>query len=398
MLVLLKTLILPREGNEQDDCGGEWTIVRRHRDSRKKNIKIYFNTPGARSHSGEGFKFFESPLGRAGPRPQSGFSTVSVSSPVVSPLDGAVGPHAAGEALFDEECRSDPAFRSRVLGLERMLRVHAKTVPASKVVGAGVSVLDRVEGACLVPRASLGTENTFVDGAGAAPCSLPGEENLGYSENDLVDDAESVLGGRDHPAPSTAGESSGISGLLEVSESVSPLHVLPVINSLNSSLGVDVSACACAAAAALPAVAAPRSWSTVARLSDAVVAPAHASPTHRACSAGGTGGFLPVQKSTSYCLRNSGFPAWPKICVLSQMWRQGLIFGQPAVYGSRLQVPFPGGNQAQVPGVSGKVRSHLPSTRSFLVSDSCHLDADWTSRNRWAGRRCVELHDRGFGC
>ena len=186
-----------------------------------------------------------------------------------------------------------------------MLRVHAKTAPASKGAGAGVSLLHRVEGACIVPRASIGNENTFVDGAGAAPCLLPGEDNLGYSANDLEDVAESVLGGRDHPAPSTAGESSGISGLLEVSESVSPLHVLPVINSLNSSLGVDVSACACAAAAALPAVAAPRSWSTVARLSDAVVAPAHASPMHRACRAGGTGGFLPVQKSTSYCLRNS---------------------------------------------------------------------------------------------
>ena len=312
MLVLPKTLILHREGNEQDDCGGEWVIVRRHRESRKKNIKVSFNTPGARSHPGEGLKFFESTLGRAGPRPQSGasfsgFSTVSVSSPVVSSLDGAVGPHAAGAALFDEECRSDPAFRSRVLGLERMLRVRAKTVPASKVVGAGVSVLaDRLDGACLFPRASLGTENTFVDGACAAPCSLPAEDNLGYSENDFVDDAESVLGGRDHPAPSTAGESSGISGLLEVSESVSLLQVLPVINSLNSSLGVDMTACAfAAAAAALPAVAASRSWSTVARLSDAIVAPAHASPMHRACSAGGTGGFLPVQKSTSYCLRNS---------------------------------------------------------------------------------------------
>ena len=142
VLVLRKTLILPREGNEQDDCGGEWVIVRRHRESRKKNIKVSFNTPGARSHPGEGLKIFESPLGRAGPRPQSGasfsgFSTVSVSSPVVSSLDGAVGPHAAavsGAALFDEECRSDPAFRSRVLGLERMLRVKAKTVPASKVV------------------------------------------------------------------------------------------------------------------------------------------------------------------------------------------------------------------------------------------------------------------------
>ena len=30
--------------------------------------------------------------------------------------------------------------------------------------------------------------------------------------------------------------------------------------------------------------------------------------------------------------------------------------------------------------------------------NSCHLDTDWTSGSRWAGRRCVEPHDRGFGC
>ena len=58
------------------------------------------------------------------------------------------------------------------------------------------------------------------------------------------------------------------------------------------------------------------------------------------------------------------------------------MFGRPVVYGGWLQVHFPGGNQAQVPGVSGKVRSHL--TRRFLVSNSCHLDADWTSGNQWA--------------
>ena len=34
------------------------------------------------------------------------------------------------------------------------------------------------------------------------------------------------------------------------------------------------------------------------------------------------------------------------------------------------QVHFSGGNQAQVPGRSGEVRSHLPSTRRFLVSNS----------------------------
>ena len=59
---------------------------------------------------------------------------------------------------------------------------------------------------------------------------------------------------------------------------------------------------------------------------------------------------------------------------------------------------FPGSNRAQEPGKSGEVWSHLPSTRRFLVSNSCHLDADWTSGNQWAGRRCVVPHDRGFGC
>ena len=76
----------------------------------------------------------------------------------------------------------------------------------------------------------------------------------------------------------------------------------------------------------------------------------------------------------------------------------GVNFRPAGCVRGRLQVPFPGGNQAQVPGVSGKVRSHLPFTRRFLVSNSCHLDTDWASGNRWAGRRCVELHDRGFGC
>ena len=56
------------------------------------------------------------------------------------------------------------------------------------------------------------------------------------------------------------------------------------------------------------------------------------------------------------------------------------------------------GNQAQVPGNKGLVRTHLPCTRRFLTPDPRHLDADWTSGNQWAGRRCVEPHDRGFGC
>ena len=36
---------------------------------------------------------------------------------------------------------------------------------------------------------------------------------------------------------------------------------------------------------------------------------------------------------------------------------------------------------------NGCVWTHLPSTRRFLVSNSCHLDMDWKSGNQWAGRR-----------
>ena len=117
---------------------------------------------------------------------------------------------------------------------------------------------------------------------------------------DLEDGIEDVRAG----APAVAGESRGIIGLHEVSESDSSVHISRVSNSLNSSVGVVVSACA-RVASALPAAAAPRSWSTVARLSDAVVAHAHASPMLCARISGGTGGLLPVQRSTSYCLNNS---------------------------------------------------------------------------------------------
>ena len=77
----------------------------------------------------------------------------------------------------------------------------------------------------------------------------------------------------------------------------------------------------------------------------------------------------------------AGVNFWP----VGGVWRQ-------------IEGSLPRGNQAQVPGRLGKVRSHLPSTRRFLTPDSRHLDTDWTSGNQWAGRRCVVPHDRGFGC
>ena len=177
-------------------------------------------------------KILDLPLVVQVPGPQSGasfssFSTVSVSSPVASSLDGAVGPHAAavsGAAVFHEECRQDPEFRNRVLGVERMLRFKAalsgtETVPVSKVSGAvpGVSVLDDgMDGACSAPRASPGAEDTFVNNV--------------HDFDDCLKDADSALGVRDQPARAVAGESSGIIGLHEVSESDSSLHISRVTN------------------------------------------------------------------------------------------------------------------------------------------------------------------------
>ena len=49
-----------------------------------------------------------------------------------------------------------------------------------------------------------------------------------------------------------------------------------------------------------------------------------------------------------------GVPVRPKICVLSQRWRQGKFFGRPASHEGRLWCNPLDGNQDQVPG--GPVR------------------------------------------
>ena len=137
---------------------------------------------------------------------------------------------------------------------------------------------------------------------------------------------------------------------------------------------------------------------------------------HGACNSGGTGGLLPVQRSTSCCLGNSwsdpvrvqgptgtrrvrGGVSGPAEDLRPVAEVEAGVNFRPAC-GVREQVAgsLPGGNQAQVPGRLGEVRAHLPSTQRFLVSNSCHLDTDWTSGNQWAGRRCVDPHSRGFGC
>ena len=134
-------------------------------------------------------------------------------------------------------------------------------------------------------------------------------------------------------ARATAGERSGVIGLLEVTESDFPSHSY----SVDSCLGLSTSACARASRVAR-AVAAARVCPVSSSSAESAVVHAHAATLHGAHNSGGTGGLLPVQRSSSYCLDNSwsdtgfpraqrgskvGFPVRPKICVLSQRWRQG---------------------------------------------------------------------------
>ena len=129
-----------------------------------------------------------------------------------------------------------------------------------------------------------------------------------------------------------------------------------------------------------------------------------------AFNSGGAGGLLPVCKSTSYHL---------DVCSHGPTGRKrvkggvsGLAEDLRPVSEVEAGVNFRPAGVVRV-HVAGSIPRRQPGTgtrrvregavtpslhRRFLVSDSCHLDADWTSGNRWAGRRCVEPHVRGFGC
>ena len=114
----------------------------------------------------------------------------------------------------------------------------------------------------------------------------------------------------------TAGERTGIVGLCEISESDSPLF-----QSINSSMGVGMSACAHAVCAPpASAAVAPRSCSSAtlvvspASAARAVVSPLHSDSWSDTVRSQGSTGTRRVK---------DGFPDLPKICVLSQRWRQG---------------------------------------------------------------------------
>ena len=265
-------------------------------------------------------------------------------------------------SLFQAELLYDPEFARNVKGLEGMLRVRERLGESSRVcvhvrnsasqsggrdagsVAPGVASVG-IEGGCGPPPrvhsadggvGDFSQHSTASTGCrGRAPC--PAENTLAFkgtlhaiNKNDLDDGMV---------APSAKAGEKGESGLLEVIQSdfSSPLaHSKSLLNSsrVSSHVGCTGLALPSASACALAAC------------------------THGSCSAPSSA-VVPL-----------GFPVRPKICFLSQ----------------RLQVHFPVGNQAQVPG------------GSFLIPNSCHLVADWASGNQWAARRCVKPHSRGFGC
>ena len=122
-----------------------------------------------------------------------------------------------------------------------------------------------------------------------------------------------------------------------------------------------------------------------------------------AFNSGGAGGQLLVCKSASYNLVvGSQGPTRRK-------GSKGGVSGQAedlrpvSEVEAGLNFRLAGGVRGQVAGslprkASGEVWTHLPSTRRFPTSDSCHLGADWASGNQWPGRRCVKPLGRGFGC
>ena len=141
----------------------------------------------------------------------------------------------------------------------------------------------------------------------------------------------------------------------------------------------------------------PRSFAAVVAadvaMPDACVNGRSRGSRNHAFNSGGAGGLLPVCKSTSYHLdvcsqgptgrkRVKGGVSGPAedLRPVSEV-EAGVNFRLVGGARGRLQVHFPGGNKALVPGKAREVWSHLPSTRRFLILCLCHLDQARESGN-----------------
>ena len=255
--------------------------------------------------------------------------------------------------MFFKSClEDDPLFAHQVQSLERMLRVRDKLASGALPGGicAGSTSAVEHDSHDVVSECGAGPSvrqpRVALPAAGLALHDLEGSEHVsngalvrsalaGGSLHDLEGsllESNGVLVMRDcvgrrrsrsastagdDLAHATAGDAKGIIGLLERSVSQSSC-----LNSDNSSMGV-----ACVDSA-LPAVAPSASGVSspcpiAARVAAAVHARRTVSPMHDVNAQNSwsdTGSFQGPRGGRG---SKAGFPVWPKICFLSQRWRQG---------------------------------------------------------------------------
>ena len=307
----------------------------------------------------------------------------------------------SGQMCFSERCRDVPLDDAAVQGLERMLRVKARleTVPdggETEFTNVYATAGESTKIVELHEVHESGGKSRCVSGAAESAAVLAAGESKGIFGLHEVNETDR-MGTVDAVAAANAGESEGIIRLLEVFESDFP----PLPNSShahNSCLRLSTSACARASwsAAACAGVAA-RVCPVSSSSAEFAVVHAHATTLHSAHNSWTDTGRVTGPTGTR---RVKGGVSSPVEDLRPVTEVEAGVNFRPAgrAYGGRLQVHFLGGNQALVPGETREVWSHLPSTRRFLFLCLCHLDRARESGNRWAGRRCVEPHNRGFGC
>ena len=253
----------------------------------------------AKGHSKFNVEFFHKFSARTGSLEHVPVSGKLVGSSLRGSLLHCCAPVASkvsDEAIFQEECRPDPEFRNRVLGLERMLRVEAQKESTLVPEGAFPGKLVASHSGKTLPRSvmdnafvaniqdlDVGVDTDSVRRAFRSPSEGPETVlvSAGVSKGitELLEVAEPVrsselavgaasAGASDRAA--TAGESQKIIGLRERYESDFP--------SLNSSGCVDVDAGA--RVLALPVASASLSSSASAPASLAVVVHARSTPMH----------------------------------------------------------------------------------------------------------------------
>ena len=262
-----------------------WTVVRRRRRRKEKiDVQKEEKTKEGKGTKKELCKVKNSGLFCRAPSLRTWKKTPLLKCPnseVPSSFVGPVQDPGIRDALFQEECRHDCDFLNQVLALERMLRVKARTESAS---------LSALSVPVVSPARSLGV--------------------FQRAHSRRADTAHAI-----------AGESKELTGLLEVLESVF----------FSWKAGAAVVSMWLHVHVSLRCLVFLRLLLHLLLLLRLLLL-LHMRAPHPCMLHPREGGVPKV-----------GFPVRPKICALSQRWRQGSIFGLRAVYGGRLQVHYPGG-------------------------------------------------------